>query len=953
MRNGILLIDDDQISRRAIVGALREDGIELTEVASVQEGLELLEKTPQLQVILLDMHFPDDISGRVVLEKLKEMQRSSRVIVHTGRDDLLPTDRARDLGVFLFLSKSASLGSAGLGMRTPPLYYLKFAIEQAFKDIESEHLQRRMAHSRTLWQMINAQHKPEAVLERVCQYVLEEIDGYTCHIRRLDPRKGDYELVAFAGPKGVRSMFSHNKKLDELFSGEVARSGKPATYPNIQSNPRFTEFKADLLGQSLSKVGRTYLNTIQSAYIIPIRTDLVEDPHQVDAILNVSGAEENFFTAEKRQLVDELMEPARMAVTKHWLLEKRGEILTDYKDSNELLVKISEKLQKTKIEKIFATVLTGISKIIKPELISLFLYNESTKQIEKRAEFVGGEMRFDRDESYASGECLTGRVFSSSEPLLINESPTEHKYYDKSRKEIDHLIVPSGQIKHYLAAPLIAAGKVIGVIRSVNKRSTYYDEQYPNVSGSEHCLLPRGFSADCKIILGIIASHLAVAINNSQLIGKLNDKISQHDALAKVGQSISANYGLETANLLQLIVEETAKVMNSTICMLFLKTEEGDRVVLKRCHGISLHSLPPDAHYRLGERNTGKVAKTGKPISSAVGTHDGKYDREILGALQDKYGKDTKLTSFMIVPITIEDDSVREKKIIGVLKVINKTPANLLFDPDDLSLFQSFASQISVALVMSESNKSHFRLVQGVGHEIENSVINIPKNAEMAERELGVLKAAIDASQALANEDILSSIGFLKDILETIHLAAQEGVDFALDMLGFSEKQFRQRTVEDINELLQREIKKFRDQPPPSVVNTDKVEFKFEGSKHPMKCSIYHNPLSRAVRNIIANAYQAMEDRPRSRLTVRTYIKHELIGGRQRACIDFKDTGKGIEASKLHRIYDVDFSERDGGNGLGLWLVRGSLRRMDAAISVKSKPNKGTTFTIEMPLANS
>lgn len=947
MRNGILLIDDDEVVRGAIARALLEDEIEITEAASVHEGLELLEKTPELQVILLDMHFPG-ASGRVLLEKLKEVRRSCRVIVHTGRDDLLSADRAEDLSVFAFLPKSAAVVSSPTGMRAS-LHYLEFAIEQAFKDIANERLQQRMIHSRTLWQMINAQQKSETVLERVCEYLLEEIDGYTCHIRRLDPRKGDYELVAYAGPRGVRSMFTRNKKLDDLFSGEVARSGQATLYPNIQSNPRFKKFKSDLLRASVSKAGQTYLDTIQSAYILPIKTNLFGQ--QADAILNVSGTEQEFFTSERMQLVNELIEPARVVVSTQWLLEKRAEILNDYTESNKLLVEISEKLQRTKIKEIFSTVLMEISKIIKPELISLFLYNESTNRIEKRAEFVGGEVVFDRDESYEPGECLTGRVFRRGKSSLINENPTKHKYYKASRKEIDHLMLPSKQIKHYLAAPLITAGKVIGVIRSVNKKSTYYDEQYPNVAESESCLLPRGFSPDCEIILGIIASHLAVAINNSQLIGKLNDKIGQHHALAKVGQSISANYGLETDNLLELIVRETATVMNSAICMLFQKTDEGDRVVLKRCHGISLDALP-GAYYKLGEGNTGKVARTGKPRYRAVGTYDGKYDQKILAALQEEYGKETRLTSFMIVPITIEDDStVRENKIIGVLKVINKMPSNLLFDDDDLSLFQSFASQISVALAMSERNKSVFKLVQCVGHEMQNSVVLIPVDAEMAGQELEGLNAEIESSRVVVSDERRESLAQVREMIANIHRSAAEAADFTQDLLAFSERQFRERSECEINRLLKSEIERFRDQPPPSVVNTEAVELKFEFWKSPVLCNVYQSPFIHVVRNIVANAYQAMEGRRRGQLTIRTRIKNHKRASEGTACIDFVDSGKGIEASKLHRIYDSDFSEREGGNGLGLWLVKLSLLRMDAAISVQSKVNKGTTFTIQLPLA--
>jgi signal transduction histidine kinase/CheY-like chemotaxis protein len=948
MSTGILLIDDEDDFRNALTEALEADGFKINQAASVRQGLHLIDSLPDLKVIILDMAFPGS-DGTVLLERLKKQSESYRVIVHTGRDDLLSEERAHALKVFAYLPKAAALHPGQKGGFVS-VHYLKFAIEQAFKDIAVERLQKRMTAFKSLWEMINAHKKGDDVLEKVCQYALEHIDGYTCHIRRLDPRKGDYELVAYAGPHQVRSIFKNNKKLDELFSGEVARTGRARLCQRIQNEHDFRKFKRNLLQRPLFKAGREYLETIQSAYIVPIKTNLFEDDHQVDATLNISGIRKDFFTKEKKQLIQELLEPAKLALSKQRLLEKRDEILIDYTESNELLVEVGEKLERAQLNVLFSTVLKRISKIIKSEMISLFLYNESTQRIEKRAEFLGGEVHFDQSESYAPGECLTGSVYSTAEPLLINREPTRHSLYE-SRKEIDHLRVPSRQIKHYLAVPLITAGKVIGVVRSINKKSSYYDEEFPNVENSKTCLLPRGFSQDCKIILGIIASHLGVAINNSQLIGKLNAKVSQHDALAKVGQRISAKHGLETENLLELIVSETATVMNSAICMLFLKNTHGDGVVLKRCHGIPLAALS-GASYRLGEANTGTVAQTGKPRYRAVGATPGKYDTKILAALRAKYKHPVKLTSFMIVPITIDNDSpLRRNRIIGVLKVINKMPPNLLFDKDDLSLFQTFASQISVALVMSERNRSLFRLVQGVGHEIENSVIQIPPNAQMASDELDLLVREMTNSGFVLKEERRESPKHLKEMIKNIQRAAREGADFARDLLGFSERQFRRRTTTDLNKLIESEIKRFVKEPPPSVINISEVNLRFELSKSSIRCSVYKNPFIRVIRNIVANAYQAMQDRPNNHLVIRTYVKgHNTNASRSIACIDFEDTGKGIEPEKLHQIFESDFSERKGGNGLGLWLVRLSLLRMDAAISVKSKVNKGTTFTIELPL---
>lgn len=938
MNKKILIIDDNARTRKALIGALEIEGYQLDEADTVREGLVRLNDDPQPQdvldpqprVIILDLDFPD-AKGNVFLDKLKE-RATNRIIVYTGHPELLRHDTARDRRVFTYLGKDGNLEP------------LKFAIDRAFEDIEAAKLRKRIAYHLEIQRAINSPEVDSKVLNRVCSYARELTGSYTCHIRLLDLRKGDYELQAYDGTDDVQVISNNNKKLNEYFSGKIAQLREKRLYQDIQADDKFQQFKQKRLSEPLSEKAKNYLETIRSAYIIPIKTGLFDDWDQVDAVFNISGAEKDFFTPERIEVVDEFVTQVNLAISKKFLEEKREEIHLDYKNSNALLVEISEIIQKADVQQIYAIVLERIAKIINPEMISLFLYEESTGRVENKAEYVGGKMRYDNQESYAPGQCLTGYVFASEEPHLDNDDPTKHELYS-SDEEIDCLDVPSRRIEHYMAVPLKAGNRVIGVIRAINKKSAYYDKAYPKVAGDDSCLLSRGFSRDCNIILGIIASHLAVTIKNLQLI-------KQSNALANVGQSISANYGLETENLLGLIVKETATVMNAATCMLFLTDEEKGIVELKQCYGIE-HI--PKAYYRLGEKNTGQVAQTGVPIyKEKADKYLGKYDKQILKRLKKKYGEQTKITSFMIAPIIIQDDPpVRKNKIIGVLKVINKRPDHLHFDAYDLSLFEIFASQISVAMVMSERNRALFKLTQGVGHEIENSVNLIVPDAEMSNKTLASFAAVFQKGRAVT-ERMREEYSYLREMVANIYESAEEARDFTRDLLGFSDKKFEKRKKTDINALLKPEVLKFINHPPPSVKNAKQVDLTFDLAPEPMVCNIYKIPFIHVVRNIVANAYQAMQSKSSGTLLIKTYLKeYEGENKRRTACIDFTDTGKGIKASKLSKVYNPDFSERKGGNGLGLWLVKLSLLRMDAAISVKSVVDQGTTFTVELPLLNS
>jgi signal transduction histidine kinase len=103
--------------------------------------------------------------------------------------------------------------------------------------------------------------------------------------------------------------------------------------------------------------------------------------------------------------------------------------------------------------------------------------------------------------------------------------------------------------------------------------------------------------------------------------------------------------------------------------------------------------------------------------------------------------------------------------------------------------------------------------------------------------------------------------------------------------------------------------------------------------------------LQEVLFNIIRNAGQAIK--PPGTIWVRA---HEQ-GGEVR--IEIADTGSGIPADKLEKIYDPFFTTKEPGKGtgLGLFIVRQIVERNKGRISVESTVGKGTTFFLDFPAA--
>jgi signal transduction histidine kinase len=104
--------------------------------------------------------------------------------------------------------------------------------------------------------------------------------------------------------------------------------------------------------------------------------------------------------------------------------------------------------------------------------------------------------------------------------------------------------------------------------------------------------------------------------------------------------------------------------------------------------------------------------------------------------------------------------------------------------------------------------------------------------------------------------------------------------------------------------------------------------------------------LRSALTNLIINSLQAT-DGSGGKVTVA--LSGEDDG--RRARIDVIDTGRGIEADDISKVFEPYFSTKETGTGLGLAIVKKAIEDHHGTITVKSKVGEGTTFTITLPVS--
>jgi signal transduction histidine kinase len=103
--------------------------------------------------------------------------------------------------------------------------------------------------------------------------------------------------------------------------------------------------------------------------------------------------------------------------------------------------------------------------------------------------------------------------------------------------------------------------------------------------------------------------------------------------------------------------------------------------------------------------------------------------------------------------------------------------------------------------------------------------------------------------------------------------------------------------------------------------------------------------LRQAFLNLAINGCQAMPDGGTLRLAC-------SATARGRVEVRVEDTGVGIPPEHLGRIFDLYFTTKDHGTGIGLSMVYRIVQMHDGEVEVQSTPGRGTTFTIVLPKAN-
>jgi PAS domain S-box-containing protein len=216
------------------------------------------------------------------------------------------------------------------------------------------------------------------------------------------------------------------------------------------------------------------------------------------------------------------------------------------------------------------------------------------------------------------------------------------------------------------------------------------------------------------------------------------------------------------------------------------------------------------------------------------------------------------------------------------------------------------------------------RLAAGVSHEICNPLGAITLHVDVLEEELRAPGPDSAAEIVAALAEIKTQLACVDDLLQDylslvrVSTITRESADLGTVVATVVQEMTAECTARGITLVL-------------------------DGLDQLGTVALHRNTLQRALLNLLHNALDAM---PRGgTLTLR--------GRRQaaQAQLDLSDTGTGVPAAHLARIFEPLYTTKPGGTGLGLYIVQEVVAAHGGQVTVESVEGHGTTFTITLPQA--
>lgn len=323
-----------------------------------------------------------------------------------------------------------------------------------------------------------------------------------------------------------------------------------------------------------------------------------------------------------------------------------------------------------------------------------------------------------------------------------------------------------------------------------------------------------------------------------------------------------------------------------------------------------------DGDYKITLFNKSAEKLFDKLSSKVIGTEISNLFAENYNFIKNKIITSTDSPIYFEQILTISSGSKHLSFNITKNKSKQDSPENFTMVIKDLTTIKKLEEQAK----RNEKLSAMGELASGVAHEIRNPINAIGMIAQRLNKEFSPVSDADEYNKI--NQ-------LLKSEVDRINKIITQFLNYARPVEIRKSKIDAKIFIGDLFSLFQNQAK---------VKNINFIS----GTTDSFIFNIDAELMKQALINILQNAFEATAQNGT--------VKVDFYKENTYAIIIISDTGKGVSESNLKKIFDLYFTTKKDGNGLGLSITQKIISQHNGSIELSSKENLGTSFKITLPL---
>ncbi len=532
------------------------------------------------------------------------------------------------------------------------------------------------------------------------------------------------------------------------------------------------------------------------------------------------------------------------------------------------------------LDDVLKLILERIKAVIPYQYAAIMLLRGQTLTVRAAAGFSATDITINTTENIFYQQALLQQY-----PTIFHDI-TENTFWKLARPEF------AAATKAWIGAPLVFRKRIIGLLTMHHTETGYFD------------------AADLDLV-HTFANQAAIAIENARLYHQEQHKVKQFHTVAKIGRQTAEIRDIQL--LLETVIRRLHDDLGYEFVSVFLFDPESDTLSLQAASDIPTAEIPATLH-ALPLADKGIIGTAARSQESLLVNDISAFPGYFPGP-----GRETVQSEAALPLIT-------HNGLVGVLDLQSSLPH--YFEPDDITLVQTVADQLAIAIETANLQRQYTEFIQNVSHELRNPLTFLRGYLDLIlEDGLGTVPPKIRESLTIVSRRTETMQKLVDNLVTYQRLKVMPPEFSTVDLRTLIETTVTsaQPTASQKSIALSAELPPAL---PPITANADQLR------------QVLDNLLNNALKFTPAGG----------RITVKAHAADNSVQ------FSVADTGLGIPAASIDKIFrrffraKVSARQQIPGTGLGLTIVKQITDAHHGDITVQSTEGEGTTFTVTLPV---